>query len=101
MCRDSVRSGREDPRVTEDARSARTERLLVSRLDALARTAASLPHAETERLVELATVATIRAVALDLLAEDRARGIWRDAHERHPALRIRRGDVELTARLAA
>ena len=87
--------------MTEDTGSTRTERLLVSRLDALARTAAALPHAETERLVELATVATMRAVALDLIAEDRARGIWRDVHVRHPILRLRRGAVELSARLAA
>jgi hypothetical protein len=80
--------------VTEDTRSARTERLLISRLDALARTAASLPGAETERLVELASVATMRAVALDLISAERAEGIWRDAHGRHPTLRR-------TGRLAA
>ena len=83
--------------MTEDDRSARTERLLISRLDALARTAASLPHAETERLVELATVATMRAVALDLIGAERAEGIWREAHGRHPAIRR----VELPARIAA
>jgi hypothetical protein len=87
--------------VTEDIRSARTERLLVSRLEALARTAASLPHAETERLVELATVATMRAVALELLAEERAEWIWREAHERHPALRVKRGAVALPTERAA
>ena len=87
--------------MTEDARSARTERLLISRLDALARTAAALPHAETERLVELATVATMRAVALDLLAADRARGIWREAHARHPVLRAIEPAVELPRHLAA
>jgi hypothetical protein len=87
--------------VTEDTRAARTERLLISRLEALARTAASLPHAETERLVELATVATMRAVALDLLAEERAAWIWREAHERHPVLRPRRGAAVAPARIAA
>jgi hypothetical protein len=87
--------------VTEDTRCARTERLLVSRLEALARTAASLPHAETERLVELATIATLRAVALDLIAEERAEWIWREAHERHPVLRVQRGSVALPSRLAA
>ena len=85
--------------MTEETRSARTERLLVSRLEALARTAASLPHAEMERLVELATIATIRAVALDLIAEERAESIWREAHERNPELR--RVQIELPARLAA
>jgi len=87
--------------VTEETRSARTERLLVSRLEALARTAASLPHAEMERLVELATIATMRAVALDLIAEERAESIWREAHARHPALRVQRGAVALPSRLAA
>ena len=80
--------------VTEDARSTRTERLLISRLDALARTAAALPHAETERLVELATVATMRAVALDMISAEKAETVWRDAHGRHPSLRV-------TSRLAA
>lgn len=87
--------------MTEDTRSARTERLLISRLEALARTAASLPHAETERLIELATVATMRAVALDLLADERAQWIWRQAHERHPVLRAQRGGMALPNRLAA
>ncbi len=87
--------------MTEDTRSARTERLLISRLEALARTAASVPHAETERLVELATIATMRAVALDLLAEERAQWIWRDAHARHPALRVQRGAIALPTELAA
>jgi hypothetical protein len=85
--------------VTEETRSARTERLLVSRLEALARTAASLPHAEMERLVELATIATMRAVALDLLHADRAQAIWDEAHVRHPALPS--VTLELPARLAA
>jgi hypothetical protein len=84
--------------MTEDTRALRTERLLISRLDALARTAASLPHAETERLVELATVATMRAVALDLLRAERAERIWRDAHARHPVLRVER---RVVGRLAA
>jgi hypothetical protein len=87
--------------VTEDTRSARTERLLVSRLEALARAAASLPSAERERLVELATIATMRAVALDLLAEERAQWIWREAHMRHPALRVKRGAVALPTEVAA
>ena len=80
--------------MTEDTRTARTERLLISRLDALAKTAASLPHGETERLVELATIATMRAVALDLIRTERAERIWREARERNPSLR-------LPARLAA
>ena len=74
--------------MTEDTRTARTERLLISRLDALAKTAASLPHAETERLVELATIATMRAVALDLIRTERAERIWREAREPNPSLRL-------------
>ena len=72
--------------MTEDTRSARTESMLIARLDALARAASRLPHAEAERLVELATVATMRAVALDLLEAERAEAIWRDAHARQPGL---------------
>jgi hypothetical protein len=85
--------------MTPEARAERTANLLIARLEALARTASRLPHADTERLVELATVATIRAVALDLLGEERAREIWAAAHERHPGLPA--VPLELPARLAA
>jgi hypothetical protein len=74
------------PGVTEDVRSNRTARLLVARLDAVARVASQLPHAETERLIELASVATMRAVALELLRAEHADEIWREAHARHPQL---------------
>ncbi|MFL5919552.1 MAG: hypothetical protein ACJ74L_04595 [Gaiellaceae bacterium] len=86
--------------MTEDARSNRTARLLVARLDAVARLATQLPHAEAERLVELASVATMRAVALELIRAERADQIWREAHMRHPQLPapVR---LELPARLAA
>jgi hypothetical protein len=73
--------------VTEDARSQRTANLLIARLDALARAADRLPHPAVERLVELASVATMRAVALELLDAERAESIWDDARRRHPALR--------------
>ena len=72
--------------MTEDVRSNRTARLLVARLDAVARIANQLPHAETERLIELASVATMRAVALELLRVEHADEIWREAHMRHPQL---------------
>ena len=72
--------------MTEDVRSNRTARLLVARLDAVARVATQLRHAEAERLVELASVATMRAVALELIRAERADEIWRDAHVRHPQL---------------
>jgi hypothetical protein len=85
--------------VTEESRSERTARLLVARLDALARAAACLRHAEAERLVELASVATMNAVALEMLQAEKAEEIWRDAHVRHPELPM--VEVELPHRLAA
>jgi hypothetical protein len=72
--------------VTETRRCERTANLLIGHLDALARTASRLRHAEAERLVELASVATMRAVALELLDAERADAIWREAHRRHPDL---------------
>jgi hypothetical protein len=86
--------------VTEDARATRTARLLVARLEALAGVAGQLPHAEAERLVELASVATMRAVALELIRAEQAREIWRDAHVRHPEL-PQPARLELPQRLAA
>jgi hypothetical protein len=85
--------------MTREARAERTANLLIARLEALARTASQLPHADAERLVELATVATMRAVALDLLHAERARAIWADAAERHPALPTL--TLEQPSRLAA
>src|SRR4051794_34246711 len=85
--------------VTKDARCERTANLLIARLDALARTADRLPHPEVERLVELTSVATMRAVALELLDAERAESIWNDAHSRHPALR--EVEVQLPPALAA
>jgi hypothetical protein len=86
--------------VTEDVRSNRTARLLVARLDAVARIATQLPHAEAERLVELASIATMRAVALELIRAEKADEIWRDAHVRHPQL-PQATRLELPQRLAA
>jgi len=85
--------------VTNETRSERTARLLVARLDALAGAAARLRHAEAERLVELASVATMHAVALELLQAEQAEAIWREAHGRHPELP--EVQVELPERLAA
>jgi len=85
--------------VTDETRSERTARLLVSRLDALAAVAAGLRHAEAERLVELASVATMHAVALEMLHAEQAEAIWRDAHARHPVLP--EVVLELPERLAA
>jgi len=86
--------------VTEDTRNRRTARLLVARLEAVARVATQLPHAEAERLVELASVATMRAVALELIRAEQADEIWRDAHVRYPQL-PRRTPLELPQRIAA
>ena len=72
--------------MTDDARADRTARLLVGRLESVALVAGQLGHAEAERLVELASVATMRAVALELIRVERAGEIWRDAHVRHPEL---------------
>jgi hypothetical protein len=72
--------------VTDEGRCQRTATLLIARLDALACTASRIPHAETERLIELATVATLHAVALELLEAERAEAIWREARARHPEL---------------
>jgi hypothetical protein len=85
--------------VIDATRSERTARLLVARLDALARAASGLRHAEAERLVELASVATMRAIALEMIQAERADEIWRDAHVRHPHLP--QVEIELPGRLAA
>jgi hypothetical protein len=85
--------------VTAKARSERTANLLMAHLDALARAAPRMPYAETKRLIEIAAMATSRAVTLELLAADRAAAIWREAHARHPCLP--RVDVAFSARLAA
>jgi hypothetical protein len=86
-------------RMTELTRSERTARLLVARLDALALAASGLGHAEAERLVELASVATMHAVALEMLQAEKAEAIWREAHAKHPELP--QVEIELPQRLAA
>lgn len=85
--------------MIDETRSERTTRLLVSRLDALAKVAAGLHHAEATRLVELASVATMHAIALETLHAEQAEEIWREAHARHPGLP--EAVVELPGRLAA
>jgi hypothetical protein len=85
--------------MNDETRSERTARLLVARLDALARAAGELRHADAERLVELASVATMRAVALEMIQAEKAEAIWRDAHVRHPELPA--VEIDLPERLAA
>jgi hypothetical protein len=82
-----------------ERRSERTERLLVARLEAVAHAAGNLRHCEAERLVELASVATMRAVALEMIQAERAAAIWEEAHVRHPELPY--VEVELPGRRAA
>jgi len=72
--------------VTELTRSERTSRLLVARLDPVASGASQTSHVEAERLVELASIATMHAVALETLQAEKAEAIWREAHARHPQL---------------
>jgi hypothetical protein len=86
-------------RVVDETRSERTARLLVARLEAVASVAAHVRHADAQRLIELASVATIRAVALEMIQAEQAEAIWRDAHVRHPELP--QVEIDLTQRLAA
>jgi hypothetical protein len=86
-------------RMTEADRTERTARLLAARLEDVGRAAAGLPHGEAERLVELASVATMHAVDLELLQAEKADEIWHEAHVRHPELPD--VPVELPVRLAA
>lgn len=87
--RGSVRAGANTTRVvTGETRSERTERLLTQRLEELA---AALERSGASadaigRLLELASVATVHAVALELVSAERADAIWRRALDRHPAL---------------
>ena len=73
--------------MTEGARTERTARLLTARLDVLAQATGNIPHADAERLVELTSVVTMRAVGLELLEAERAQAIWREARRRYPQLR--------------
>jgi hypothetical protein len=85
--------------MTEADRAERTARLLAARLEDVARAVAGLPHVEAERLVELASVATLNAVELELLRAEKADEIWHEAHVRHPELPDL--PVEVPVRLAA
>jgi hypothetical protein len=85
--------------MTEADRAERTARLLTARLEDVARAAAGLPHGRAERLVELASVATLHAVELELLGAEKADEIWHEAHMRHPQLPD--VPVEVPVRLAA
>jgi hypothetical protein len=68
--------------------SERTARALSARLEELAcvaeRSGATGPA--VARLLEAASVATMHAVALDLLTSGQASTIWREVEERHPVV---------------
>jgi len=85
--------------VTELTRSERTSRLLVSRLDALATVAAQLHHVDVERLVELASIATMHAVALETLKCGEGERILPHGPPGPPQLRV--VEIELPETLAA
>lgn len=72
--------------MTRRARAERTERVLVARLEELARTLerSSAPPGSVGRLLESASIATMNAVALNLISADVADQIWRRAERRHP-----------------
>jgi hypothetical protein len=74
--------------MTRRARTQRTERILVARLDELATALerSGAPAESVARLLESASVATVNAIALDLISADVAEEIWREAEERHPAV---------------
>ena len=72
--------------MTKAARSERTQRVLIARLEELARAAerSGASQAAIARLLESASVATANAIALDLLTNELAESIWTDAARRHP-----------------
>lgn len=72
--------------MTRRARTERTERLLIARLEDLARALerSGLPNETVTHLLESASVATMNAVALNLLSAEVAEEIWHDAEDRHP-----------------
>ena len=75
-------------RMTRQARAERTERILIARLEELARALekSGAPNDAVARLLESASVATMNAVALNLISADLADEIWRDADEKHPTV---------------
>jgi hypothetical protein len=78
--------------MTRRARTERTERILVARLEELARVLerSGAPAESVGRLLESASVATVNAIALNLLSEESANQIWSTTARRHPELPLRR-----------
>ncbi len=74
--------------MTEESRCDRTARLLIARLDDVAGAAERVgaPETEVARLLELASIATLHAVELELLTTERAAAFWAEARARSPQL---------------
>jgi hypothetical protein len=74
--------------MTQRARCERTERILSARLEELATALerSSAPNPALADLLGSASIATMNAVALNLISAEAADEIWRDAAERHPEL---------------
>jgi hypothetical protein len=72
--------------MTRRARTERTQRILLARLEELARTLerSGAPTESVSRLLESASIATMNAVALNLISADAADAIWHDVERRHP-----------------
>ena len=72
--------------MSQRDRAERTERILIARLEELARAleTSGAPAESVARLLESASVATMNAVALNLLTAEAAAEIWRRTEERHP-----------------
>ena len=76
-------------RVTQEERAARAAKLLATRLEELAAAAeraTSMGEPLLVRRIELACMSTQHAIDLELLTEEQASRIWREAETRHPAL---------------
>ena len=78
--------GPKSARMTKRARTERTERILIARLDELARALeqSGLPNESIARLLESASIATMNAVSLNLISAEAADEIWSSAATRHP-----------------
>ena len=72
--------------MTRRARTERTERILIARLEELACALerSGAPKKAIARLLESASVATVNAVALNLISAELAEDIWREAEAKHP-----------------
>jgi hypothetical protein len=85
--------------MTDADRSERTARILIGRLEEVARVLerCGAPSDAARRLLESASVATVNAVALELLTPERADSIWREASARHAEIAVLRAPARLAA----